>query len=192
MRNKATIVYGVGINDSTYSVSKIVNGKRVNCPYYNKWRHMIERCYSLKYQEKNHTYNGCTVCREWLYFSSFKRWMETQDWEGKDLDKDILLKHNKIYSPETCIFVSPSINKLLNKNAAIRGDFPIGVCLDKNKKIMAQCKVNGKMVYLGVHKSVDLAHKAYKCFKYKVITAIAINESEPLRSALINYKIEEY
>ena len=190
--SRSSSIFGVATNDANYNISKIVNGRAVRCPYYNKWRHMIERCYSLKYQEKHPTYKGCKVCDEWLVFSSFKLWMKSQQWKGNELDKDILLENNKLYSPETCIFVSSSINKLLNRNSAIRGRYPIGVCLDKNKRIIAQCKVDGKMVYLGVHETKELAHETYKNFKYKIIKSIADKKPEPLRSALINYKIKEY
>lgn len=49
--------------------------------------------------------SGCSVCEEWLTFSNFKRWMEQQDYEGKALDKDLLVSQNKTYSSETCVFV---------------------------------------------------------------------------------------
>ena len=108
-------VYGVGTNDAGYAIQVMesvrgANGKPKQriiwfCPFYRRWVHMLERCYSERYQEKKPTYIGCTVCEEWLRFSNFKSWMETQDWEGKHLDKDLLVEGNKIYSPDTCILV---------------------------------------------------------------------------------------
>ena len=107
------LVYGVGINDADYVVQKwetigYVNGKQKQkliwiCPYYSAWKSMLKRCYSSKYQDKRPTYKGCSVSDEWLTFSVFKVWMEKQDWEGKQLDKDLLFEGNKIYSADTCV-----------------------------------------------------------------------------------------
>lgn len=103
-------VYGHGVNDADYVTCSTVNGKRVMCPIYRSWTNMLERCYGEKYQERRPTYIGCTVCNEWLTFSVFKSWMVTQDWTGKELDKDIRIKGNKTYSPETCCFVTTKEN----------------------------------------------------------------------------------
>lgn len=186
MRYRNRLIFGFGVNDADYVVTE--NGA-VTCPYYNKWRHMIERCYSIKYQNRNPSYKGCSVCSEWRRFSIFREWMEREDWKGKDLDKDLLIKGNREYSPKACIFVSPEINKLLNSNKSNRGQYPLGVCLDKRGSIMAQCKKNGKMVYLGVHGTAREAHEAYKKFKYKIIHEIAFDQKDPLKTALLNHVI---
>ncbi len=73
---------------------------------YKTWRHMLERCYDKKYQAKRPTYIGCSVCAEWHNFQIFAEWMSEQDYEGKQLDKDIKVKGNKVYSPDTCTFVT--------------------------------------------------------------------------------------
>lgn len=111
-------VHGFGINDSDYKtvLSERVDGVLIRvwgCPYYLVWKDMLMRCYSDKYLEKNPSYSGCTVCEDWLYFSKFKLWMEKQDWKEKALDKDIKLRGNKHYSPETCIFVPSELNQLV-------------------------------------------------------------------------------
>ena len=69
------LVYGVGINDADYVVQKYetivyVNGKRKRrlvwiCPFYQSWKHMLQRCYSNKFKERNPTYEGCSVSEEW-------------------------------------------------------------------------------------------------------------------------------
>ena len=120
---KARVVYSVGINDADYCVIKYReidtdSGKRKReivwrCPFYMRWKSMLTRCYSEKYKRTNPTYKDCSVCEEWLRFSNFKAWMETQDWEGKQLDKDLLANDGKVYSPETCCFISPKLNNFL-------------------------------------------------------------------------------
>lgn len=109
---------GVGINDANYKTTTCerIDGVLVRtfiCPYYAVWSDMLMRCYSTKYQEKCPTYKGASVCEEWLIFSNFKSWMETQDWEGKELDKDILIEGNNIYSAETCLFIPSEVNQLI-------------------------------------------------------------------------------
>lgn len=70
---------------------------------------MLQRCFSEGLHKKHPSYLGCKICNEWLVFSNFKAWMETQDWEGKELDKDIY--GQELYSPDTCLMVRPDVNK---------------------------------------------------------------------------------
>lgn len=135
------LVYGVGINDADYVVMKMqtigdVNGKRKQklvweCPYHRTWKGMLKRCYSAKYQETRPTYEGCSVSDDWLTFSVFKNWMEAQNWEGRQLDKDLLFEENKVYSPETCVFVSGMVNSFTIDRGNDRGEWMIGVCWHK-------------------------------------------------------------
>lgn len=127
MKHGNKLVQGFGINDADYVVSKYESwyegGERKlkilwQCPYYVKWRSMLNRCYSARYHKNKPTYIGCYVCEEWLTFSNFKAWMETQDWERKELDKDLLMEGNKEYGPNFCVFISRELNLFL--------DFTIG------------------------------------------------------------------
>lgn len=131
-------IYGVGINDADYVTQKNVNGKNVICHFYQTWKGMLERCYSAKCQEKQPTYKGCSVCEEWLTFSNFKEWMDSQYWYIMELDKDVLVKGNKAYSPETCIFVSSQLNLFTTDREKERGDYPIGVNFHKKKEDIEQ------------------------------------------------------
>lgn len=174
-------VVGVGINDADYVVQPTVNGKRVCCPFYRTWKHMLERCYSSKYQTIQPTYVGCSVCEEWLTFSNFKKWMEAQDWEGKELDKDLLVKGNKVYSPETCVFVDSNTNLFTLDNSAARGESLIGTYFDKRRrKFMAYCSnpFTGKKEHLGMFKCQDQAHFAWKKRKYELACQLADLQSD--------------
>ena len=186
-----SLVYGVGINDAKYVVQPVINGKAIKCPYYAKWHSMIERCYSVKSQKNRPTYAGCSVCDEWLTFTVFKSWMMQQDWKGNHMDKDLLVQGNKVYSPEFCLFVSHSINLLLNINKSNKGLYPQGVYFNKSvKKYMAKVKDDGKDKYLGTFSASSDAFEAYKKSKYAIIKGVALNQTEPLRGALLNYKIK--
>ena len=187
------LIYGVGFNDADYAVRPTIKGMEIRCPYHTKWSSMIERCYSKKAINRRPTYRDCSVAEDWLSFSNFKDWMLKQDWQDKVLDKDILVQGNKVYSADTCIFVHHSVNSLFTKGNATRGSYPIGVTWHKrDKKFHAQCNVNGKLTSLGLHKTADQAHEVYKKFKYALIKEVALKQTEPLRSAMLAYKIERY
>jgi len=181
-------VYGVGLNDSNYQVQPIIESKQIRCPYYEVWRGMLQRCYDPKYQKKQPTYVGCTVCDSWLVFSSFKSWMEQQNWVGNQLDKDLLILGNKHYSPDTCMFVPSEVNSLLTDRRAKRGKYLLGVCFDsKNNKYVAQCSKKGKRIKIGRFLSELEAHQAYIVCKKQVIYEIA---NEQIKEALIKIASE--
>lgn len=181
------MIYNIGINDADYPVQikeelPSTDGKRKQklvwiCPFYKTWKSMIVRCYSPKYQQKNPTYRDCTVCEEWLVFSKFKSWMEQQEWEFKHLDKDFIVAGNKLYSPETCIFIDQKLNKFLNDHSACRGDLPLGVCLYRGK-YQAQISVNGKQVKLGFFDTAEQAHLAWKKEKNRLAIALAKEQND--------------
>ena len=189
--SRRKIVYGAGINDADYVIGVVIDGVTHTCPYYVKWTAMLKRCYSRRYQKTQKTYKGCITCGEWLFFSNFKRWMEKQDWQGKELDKDILVQGNKIYSPELCIFVTAKINKLLNTQLSKRGKYKIGVSFCKREgRFVSRCRDgDGNSVNLGYFSTELEAHYVYSEFKYKLISDIANKQVEPLKSALLNYII---
>ena len=184
------LVFGIGINDASYVVQPIISGKKMICPYYKRWQAMLRRCYQSKCHEKQPTYIGCTTFTEWLTFSNFKSWMIDQDWEGMQLDKDLLVSGNKMYSPEFCIFIPSSLNKLLIDCAAARGDYPQGVSWHKkNGKFVAHCHANGKIKYLGCFSTPEAASTAYKIFKSSHIKEIAEDFKSNVRlyDGLINH-----
>lgn len=173
------LVCGVGLNDACYSTSKFLNGKQIRCPIYRKWHDMLRRCYSKKYQDRQPTYIGCSVCEEWLTFSNFKAWMEKQAWEGKDLDKDLLVSGNKEYRPDVCMFVTSWINKLITDHGAKRGAYPIGVSLFKRDgNFRADVNAKGIAIRLGRFPTPQNAHAAWQKAKIAIIRETAEAESD--------------
>lgn len=196
---KKRLVCGVGINDADYEVQEFMcivddNSKKRQkciwiCPFYRKWTAMLVRSYSERYQEKRPNYRGCSVCQEWLTFSNFKAWMEEQDWEGKHLDKDILFPGNRVYSPDTCVFVDARVNTFLTEGNAARGEYMIGVSWSKkNKKFKALCNNGtGKQIYLGYFNEEIEAHKAWLDYKLQLAYQLAEEQTDTrIASALIN------
>jgi hypothetical protein len=114
---------------------------------YIKWHDMINRCYNAKFHERQPQYKGCTVCEEWLNYSNFKVWYDQHKISGMslDLDKDILFKGNKVYSPETCCFVPHAINTLFLNSKKSRGDLPVGVSYsERDQKYRAEMSFMGR------------------------------------------------
>ena len=180
MRKSPKLVCGIGVNDADYVVRPSVDGKTVRCPVYQTWTNMLDRCNSARYKDKNPTYISCTVCDEWKSFTSFKAWMQSQDWQGKHLDKDIIDHGNKEYSPEKCVFVSRTVNLLLTDNAARRGKYPIGVYFNKrDNKFMAYCgDGDGNQKHLGCFETPEEAHNVWTAFKSKLIRKIASEQTD--------------
>ena len=85
---------------------------------YKLWQSLLQRCFDAKYQLRQPTYQDVTVCAEWLSFGNFLEWVNNEvDCKGKPvgmaLDKDLIIKGNKVYSPDTCSFVPKAVNALM-------------------------------------------------------------------------------
>lgn len=140
---------------------------------------MITRSLSSNYKKNHPTYKDVKVCKEWLIFSNFKAWMEQQDWEGKELDKD-LLGDGKLYSPDTCCFLPLEINSfLVTKKGSGDKKYPIGAYFSKQSgKIQARCfdPFKKKDIFLGHFDNPHEAHLAWKSYKHTL--AITYSEKE--------------
>lgn len=79
--------------------------KKITKPY-QLWHGMMSRCYDEKKHRRQPTYKGCTVDPRWFNFQVFAAWWEDNYIEGYELDKDIKVDGNKVYGPDTCMFVS--------------------------------------------------------------------------------------
>lgn len=195
--------YNIGyLGKGKYCVT--INGKVTKV--YKVWRDMLKRCYDPYFLNEHPTYRDCIVCEEWHNFQNFASWWEDNLYECNNekmcLDKDILIKGNKIYSPKTCMFVPEKINTLIIKCDSSRGEYPIGVSYDKQKnKLMVRCnifKTNKEKFYkfLGyfpINKPFQ-AFTCYKNFKENYIKQIADEYKElipqKVYDALYKYEIE--
>ena len=188
-------VYGVGITGTKYQPK--ING--VNTKEYELWTGMLKRCYSDTYKKKQPTYEGCKVSENFKSYEYFYEWCNSKvgfDVKGFDLDKDLLIKGNKVYSENTCIFIPREINTLLVKRESSRGKHLIGVYWCKtNKAFKAQVRKNkGKSEWLGSFKTEIEAFNTYKTAKESFIKEQA-NEwkgqiDDRAYNALMNYTVE--
>lgn len=193
MRKKDKLIHGWGINDVKHLVVKeeVVNGKRKIiwcCPYYTKWKSMLQRTFDFKYQNKQPTYTGCSICEEWKYLSNFIKWVDSQpnrDWKNCALDKDILIENNKIYSPDSCVFIAAKVNAFVTTCLAHRGDFLLGVHWHtESKKFVSKCSnpfnINPDVGrYLGLFDTELEAHKAWQAKKHEYACLLAEEQKDP-------------
>lgn len=170
--------------------------KGVRNKQYQIWINMIKRCYSTKQIERNLTYKDVTVCEEWHNFQNFAEWYEEnynpEYMEGWHLDKDILVKGNKVYSPETCTLVPKEINNLFKKYNIINKIYPTGVVYhSRDKKFYISFVKKGHTCSFP---SVEEAFQAYKTAKEKHIKEVADKWKDLITKqtyqAMYNYKVE--
>ena len=188
-------VCGVGyIGEQKSNIKRLSKKESYIC-----WRNMIKRCYDSAFHKERPTYADCEVCKEWHCFTAFDKWFDEHYVEGWCLDKDILVKGNKIYSPSTCCFVPNELNVLFTKRQNHRGNTPIGVEYCKAQRRFKECykatltKCNEK-VYLGSFKTPEEAFQAYKVAKETWIKEVANKYKDKLEprvyDALMKYKVE--
>ena len=188
-------VYGVGILGTKYPIG--VSG--VITKEYELWCHMLERCYSDAYKKKKPTYEGCEVSNNFKSYEYFYEWCHNQigfGIEGFELDKDLLIKGNKVYSEDSCVFLHKDINLLLTKRTASRGEYLIGVCWDKKASafVAKVSKNKGKREHLGYFKTEMEAFNAYKKAKEAFVKEQATKWKGKIDvrayEALMNYQVE--
>ena len=163
---KSNIVCEIGVND--YNGKVKINGKTLKS--YSVWSAMLSRCYNSKYQAKFPTYIGCYVCSEWLSFSNFKIWFDSNYISGWALDKDILRPGNKEYGPDTCRFVPVYLNSLLTDSGRTRGQYPLGIrkhC--QGSGYLMQCADGSGKQIQRYHKTVEEAVADYSRTKTEIV-----------------------
>ena len=188
-------VYGVGITGNKYST---------RTKEYKLWINMMARCFDKKEKDKHPTYQNATCCEEWLYYPNFYEWLHSQENFEKwlngyrwNVDKDILVKRNKIYSPETCCLVPQNVNTLFVKKDENRGVLPIGVTIC-NDGFKARCQnpITKQRDDLGNYSTPTQAFLVYKNHKENLIKEVAQlefnngNITEACYNAMMNYVVE--
>lgn len=185
-------VFGVGIIGTKYKTT--INTK--NLKEYKLWNTMIERCYSDNQKKVFDTYKDCTISNSFLHYEYFYDWCNKQigfNCENFELDKDLLVKGNKIYSESACVFLPKEINKALSTKKSQRGERLIGVRKTKTG-YQSCCSVRGKNCYLGMFDTEIEAFNAYKQTKENYLKELAEKWKDKIDprayNALMNYEVE--
>lgn len=186
-------VRGVGYNSGgTYKTNE--HGRHTVA--YRTWINMFQRCYDPKQLARRPNYVGCSVDERWHDFQVFAVWYDSHEYSdrGYDIDKDILVAGNKIYSPETVCFVPRELNMLFTSATRARGEHPQGVGYYKPlDKYWARVRIGGKPKYLGYHETPEKAFKVYKKAKEDNVKHMAnlwFGNIEPrVYEALMDWKL---
>lgn len=187
IKNRKEKLYGIAEHDIFINDNGVIS---------KMWRRMLNRCYSAHYHKYNPCYIGCMVCDEWLKLSNFYKWVQEPKngyKVGYHLDKDLLLRNNRIYSPDTCCFVPREINEMLPKiNKSIKNK----VCVTKSNKFYVRIYAGGKYIKGKTFNTFQEAAMFYKYCKEQYIKELAEKYyhsgkiTEKVYNALINYEVE--
>lgn len=208
--------YGVGIIGNKYPVSADCKPTKE----YTIWQGILRRCYEEDFKIKNPTYKDVTCCKEWLLYENFYEWLHSQEnfdkwlnsgkWEWA-VDKDILIKGNKVYSSETCCLVPHYVNQLFKKRYAEDDDLSVYINLQVSLskigdefQIRYQNPFTNQTEYFHSYEEVEQMHKTYKmqafqeykANKESVIKQVANEEyfkgniTNECYKAMMNYKVE--
>lgn len=170
--SRRKLVKGIGVNDADYLTTVYGDGWRIECPAKSSWMSMMNRCYGKSNLDKFGSYNGVSVCKEWFSFMSFREWWVLNHIDGWQLDKD-LVSADRIYSPETCVYVPQWLNSFLTDHKAARGDCPIGVTRQKNMfKTVCSNPFTKRNEYIGLFANAIDAHAAWVDKKIEHATAL--------------------
>ena len=164
---------------------------------YRMWLEMMTRCYGNRKVTTN-SYNDVIICDEWHIFENFENWFLENYYnineERMTVDKDILIKGNRIYSPTNCLIVTQYINSLF---ASVNfNKIRCGTCFIKNYNMYkASCKrIDSKNSFIGYYENIEDAHNAYIITKREVIRQIADKYKQEYKQfpnkvyqAMINY-----
>lgn len=152
-------VHGIGyIGVGEFITS--VGGK--NNKAYTTWQRMIGRCYDKNNASAKY-YDGCTVATEWHNFQNFANWFYENLPEGSDeihLDKDIKVKGNRVYSPESCTLVTLKENIVQAKAKSFKAKSPNGET-HEIYNLAEFCRANG-LNKANMHKVVTGKNKSCK------------------------------
>lgn len=191
---------GVGMIGAKYPTTI---GKSKHNKEYSTWFSMLTRCFNERYKNIQQTYKEVTCCNEWLLYENFYEWLHSQenfdkwfDGERWAIDKDILIKGNKIYSPRTCCLVPLRVNTLFVKNDINRGEYPIGVSYYEWGNVYSSSFQDGNHRKTSYFKTKEEAFSNYKIEKEKLIKQIAQEEydknniTKKCYEAMMNYEVE--
>ena len=199
----APSIFNVGITGNKYNI--IHNGKHIK--EYVIWCAMIQRCYDEKLKNKYLTYKDVTCCKEWLLFENFYEWIHKQEnfkvWLNTDkycLDKDILVKGNKVYSPNTCCLVPDYINGLfatMTTSEKRKNKLPIGVYYRKSCALYyAMIQQDGHSMRSQLYETPEEAFQIYKQHKEVFLKQVAEREynkgtiSKKCYEAMMRWEVE--
>ena len=188
----APAVCGVGyLGVGKYPPS--VGGKKTLA--YVQWHGVIRRSYDLMHKKKQKSYEKVNVCEEWHCFDTYAEWFYQQKgWDkGFQLDKDILGKGVRVYSPETCCLVPREINTAVKYGYVNEKGLLAGVSISSTGKFIASLNIKKKKTHVGVYDTQEEASAAYVEAKEAYVKELALEYKDQIEprafEALMNWTV---
>jgi len=192
MYPKRFLVQGVGKNDADYKVTEHdpETRKRIVwiCPIYEMWRGMLKRAFNADFHKLWPTYADADVAQPWLTFSVFRKDILAMGWKdgcGFHLDKDLLVRGNKLYSRNTCLLIPMKVNQFINDVKSKKSDLPIGVVRQKKKFDSRIKNLSGQVERLGIFDTPEEAHMAWRMRKLELAKTLASEQENPVVAAAL-------
>ena len=163
---------------------------------YRLWRCVIHRTLTDSYNKHmtRNPYEDVTLCEEWYNFQVFCKFVNENKYyrRGFQLDKDLLIKGNKHYSPETCCFLPQVINGVISINYETENGLPVGVN-PKYDYYEAAISYRGKRKRIGKYKTPEEASAAYVEAKEAYVKELALEWKDKIEprafEALMNWTV---
>ena len=170
------------------------------------WKGMIDRCYDSSLLKNRPAYRDSTVDQGWKNLQNFKDWFIAQIdsgyyQDGWELDKDLIVQGNKVYSSERCVFLPGRLNQLQQVKKESENNWLPGVNFDKSR-VKFKSEVNFDGVRYGLpRRDTELeSFMDYKQLKEKLVREDAENWKgiihpkayEALKNYSLDWVLEEY
>lgn len=154
------------------------------------------RCYNPATHERQSRYKDCTVAPIWHNWQNFAEWYESHEsfGLGYHLDKDLLVRGNTVYSPETCVMLPRELNNLISESKPSSKGYPRGVG-KKNGANQYHVRVGGgkDRKYVGGYYTIEEASAAYVKAKERYVKNLALAWANRIEwkafVALMNWKV---
>lgn len=192
-------VYGVGINDNTYSGMNLDGSIKRE---YSLWKNILQRCYSSKYSSKAYNpYANCQVSENFKSYAYFYKWCQSQQAfyeEGWVIDKDLLSpREGKLYSENTCVFVPVEISNFFRRGQPRKDGLPNGVNFRKAScEYFVRICFRGKIFIEEFYQTKSEALYAHKTAKEKICKILAEKWKKRLSKeayiAMMNWEWEDF
>lgn len=164
-------VYGVGFLGELIKNDMCETKKSANVI----WRAMLRRCYFEDTWRDRPKYERCFVSDEWKNLKTFKNYIKDQKekgfyHKGYQLDKDILVTGNTVYSEHNCVFLPFILNSLQQVDKKSQGGYLPGVNFSKDRnKYKAEVYFENKKYFLGRFENEIDAFEKYKSAKESLV-----------------------
>lgn len=170
--------------------------EEVRADIYKRWNSLVRRtlCPTFYVPNRRNSYEDVTLCEEWHNFQNFCRFCAENKYYHRDfhLDKDLLVRGNKIYSPEACCFLPQYLNGVISINYETGNGLPVGVN-KKGSKYEAAISYKGSRKRIGVYSTTEEASVAYVKAKEAYVKELALEWKDKIDprafEALMNWTV---